>query len=182
MEDSIEALIPGLLDRDEEALSALYEAAFGRVYSLAFKITQNASVAEEVVEDTFFQIWQEIARYDLHKCPLINWMLIICRSRAIDALRKTQTLPPTVAIEEAWFESSGHTVDQQLQSKQAALAVTQALSALKPLQRQLLHHVFYQGLSHQEIAQVMDMPLGTVKSTINRAQKLLKDKLKGEQF
>jgi RNA polymerase sigma-70 factor, ECF subfamily len=56
------------------------------------------------------------------------------------------------------------------------------LSEIKPLQRQLLHHVFYYGLTHQEISDVMNMPLGSVKSTINRAQKLLREKLKGEQF
>lgn len=179
---SIEDLIPDILDRDEAAFGALYDATFTRLYSLAYKITRDASLAEEVVEDTFFQIWQELYRYDLNKCPLINWMLIICRSRAIDALRKMQTVPENVVIDDWRFESSEQASDEQLQMKQQAQMVMQALSQLNPMQRQLLYLVFYLGLSQQEIAQRMQMPLGTVKSTILRAHKVLKQQLKGEPF
>lgn len=182
MDDSIEDLIPDILNRNETAFAKLYDITSTRVYSLAYKITRDAKMAEEVVEDAYFQVWQELHRYDLNKCPLINWILIICRSRAIDALRKMQTMPDTVLIEEWCMEHADPSTDDRLQMKQQAQAVHLALSELNPMQRQLLHLVFYLGLSQQEIAQHMQMPLGTVKSTILRAQKVLKEKLKGEPF
>jgi len=180
--DDIEDLIARIIDRDEDAFNELYEANFSKVYGLALKITKDPSTAEEVVEDTYYQVWQEIYRYDFNKCPLNNWMLIICRSRAIDAVRKLNAIPEMVVDFEWAIESTDLPADDRLQGKQESLAVVKALSEIKPLQRQLLHHVFYYGLTHQEISDVMNMPLGSVKSTINRAQKLLREKLKGEQF
>lgn len=180
--DDIEDLIARIIDRDEGAFNTLYEATFSKVYSLALKITKDSSTAEEVVEDTYYQIWQEIYRYDFNKCPLYNWILIICRSRAIDAVRKLHAIPEMVVNDDWAIESTDLSTDDRLQGKQLSLAVIKALSEIKPLQRQVLHHVFYYGLSHQEISDVMSMPLGSVKSTINRAQKLLREKLKGEQF
>lgn len=180
--DDIEDLIARIIERDEDAFNDLYEATFSKVYSLALKITKDPSTAEEVVEDTYYQIWQEIYRYDFNKCPLYNWMLIICRSRAIDAVRKQNAIPEMVVNYDWVIESTELSADDRLQSKQNSIAVIKALSEIKPLQRQLLHHVFYYGLTHQEISVIMNMPLGSVKSTINRAQKLLREKLKGEQF
>jgi RNA polymerase sigma-70 factor (ECF subfamily) len=180
--DDIEDLIARIIERDEDAFHDLYEATFSKVYSLALKITKDPSTAEEVVEDTYYQIWQEIYRYDFNKCPLYNWMLIICRSRAIDAVRKQNAIPEMVVNYDWVIESTELSADDRLQSKQNSIAVIKALSEIKPLQRQLLHHVFYYGLTHQEISVIMNMPLGSVKSTINRAQKLLREKLKGEQF
>ncbi len=171
-----------IIDKDEDAFNELYEATFSKVYSLALKITKDSSTSEEVVEDTYYQIWQEIYRYDFNKCPLSRWILVICRSRAIDAVRKRNAIPEMVVNDDWAIESADLSVDDMLQGKQASLAVVKALSEIKPLQRQLLHHVFYYGLTHQEISHVMNMPLGSVKSTINRAQKLLREKLKGEQF
>lgn len=182
MRDDIEDLIARIIDRDEDAFNELYEATFSKIYSLALKITKDPSTSEEVVEDTYYQLWQEIYRYDFNKCPLYNWMLIICRSRAIDAVRKRNAMPEMVVNFDWAIESTDLPADDRLQGKQASLAVVKALSEIKPLQRQLLHHVFYYGLSHQEISQLMNIPLGSVKSTINRAQKSLREKLKGEQF
>lgn len=182
MRDDIEDLIARIIDRDEDAFNELYEATFSKIYSLALKITKDPSTSEEVVEDTYYQVWQEIYRYDFNKCPLYNWMLIICRSRAIDAVRKRNAMPEMVVNFDWAIESTDLSADDRLQGKQTSLAVVKALSEIKPLQRQLLHHVFYYGLSHQEISQLMNMPLGSVKSTINRAQKSLREKLKGEQF
>lgn len=177
-----EQLITRLIERDESALEALYDATLAKVYGLALKITNQPSVAEEVVEDTFWQVWQEICRYDAQKCPLISWMLMICRSRAIDALRKRNTILEVASETEFADEEAGMSVEEQLVRKQDAHALARAFHALNPTQKQVLHHSFYFGLSHQEIANVMQLPLGTVKSTIKRAQTLLKDTLKGQSF
>ncbi len=177
-----EQLITRLIERDESALSALYDATLSKVYGLALKITAQPSLAEEVVEDTYWQVWQEICRYDPNKCPLLSWMLMICRSRAIDAIRKRNTILEVATETDFAEEHWGVSPEEQLASKQAEHALNEALKGLNATQKQVLHHSFYLGLSHQEIADVMQLPLGTVKSSIKRAQAFLKEKLKGQPF
>lgn len=182
MSETDEQLVTRLIARDQSALTALYTATLAKVYGLALKITRQPSLAEEVVEDTYWQVWQEICRYDAQKCPLLSWMLMICRSRAIDALRKRQKILEVVTETEVADDEAELSVEAQLIHKQDKHALQMAFQSLNATQKQVLHHSFYFGLSHQEIAHVMQLPLGTVKSTIKRAQTLLKNKLKGQSF
>lgn len=179
------ALVADLQSGDQAALQRLYQRSLSKVYGLALKITGQAALAEEVTEDTYWQVWQEIDRFDAAKAPLLGWMLMMCRSRAIDALRK-QGLQPAQTIEleqiAAYWPDEADTPMQALENKQQQSRVRQALNSLSPVQQQVLYHAFYLGLSQQEIAQLMQLPLGTVKSHMRRAQNALKSTLEaGEE-
>src|SRR5262252_2674734 len=74
--------------RDESALAAFYDATISRVYGLALRITRQPESAAEVVSDVYFQVWREADRYDTGRGNVIAWLMTICRSRALDLLRR----------------------------------------------------------------------------------------------
>jgi len=180
----LENIIEGILNKEEDALEALYELTHARVYGLAVKITNSKELAEEVVVDTYWQVWKDALNYKLYKGPLIAWVLVICRSRAIDAIRSNAAHFHISAEACDWSEElascSGAGLlqpENQLQQSQSHGVLHQYMNALNATQKQLLYLGYFKGLSHEEIAAHMRMPLGTVKSAIKRAQATLKQQL-----
>ena len=176
--DQFFIIVQGMIERDEASLAELYELTLSKVYGLALKITRRHDLAEEVAEDTYMQAWQEVARFDSERGPTMAWLMIICRSRAIDALRR---------LDQAESHAAPETLDPDLSSANSPLDILLALeretdiriamTTLSPVQRQLIALAFFKGYTHEDIAQQMHIPLGTVKSHIKRAQNTLKAKL-----
>ena len=179
----LENIADGILAKEEYALEALYEMTLGRVYGLAVRITNNKELAEEVVIDTYWQVWKDAQNYDPHKGPLIAWLLVICRSRAIDAIRSNADHFNAHAGDYDWSEMlDGHSEaasepDNRLEQSQSNVVLHQYLSTLSALQKQVIYLGYFKGLTHEEIARHMLIPLGTVKSNIKRAQATLKQQL-----
>lgn len=179
----LENIIEGIFNQEEDALEALYELTLPRVYGLAVKITNNKELAEEVVVDTYWQVWKDASDYNRHKGPLIAWVLVICRSRAIDAIRSNACHSHMNTKACDWSEELGFYAEtslepqNQLQQSQSNIALHQYMNALNATQKQLIYLGYFKGLSHEEIATHMLMPLGTVKSNIKRAQATLKKQL-----
>lgn len=164
---------------DEAALGLLYEATLPRVYSLALRICGRRDLAEDVVVETFWQAWREATRFDAARGEVLAWLLMMCRSRALDALRRkdgaeSHPEPEILMMEEP--DGAGSPLEQLLCTEQAGM-LDQALVSLTPIQRQMVALAFYKGLSHQEICDHTGLPLGTVKSHLKRAQDGLKSAL-----
>ncbi len=170
------ALIQHVAAGDEAALSRLYDLTLSRVYGLALRITGRRDLAEEVCVETYWQSWREATRYDAARGQPLAWLMVITRSRALDALRRldkvTYCAEPELFLE---HEScpQGSPLDQLLHSERAS-TLKSALSALTPVQKQLVALAFYKDLSHQEISDQTGLPLGTVKSHLKRAQDCLR--------
>lgn len=177
--DQFETIIQGLIARDESALEALYDGTLPKVYGLALKITRRHDLAEEVVEDTYMQAWQEAAKFDAARGPTIAWLMMICRSRAIDALRKLDVAESHPAPETLQQTSAGGSPLDILLVLESESDIRNAMATLNAMQRQLIALAFFKGFTHEEIATQMSMPLGTVKSTVKRAQTKLKAILNG---
>ncbi len=163
--------IAGMGAGDESALGALYDATVRRVYGLALRITRNPQMAEEVAEDVFWQAWRQALRFDAARGNAMAWLLNMTRSRALDALRRTDDAdlhpePETLMQLEAACEGDPQNLLDALQRNQA---LHTALETLDALPRQLLSLAFFRGLTHEEIASQSALPLGTVKSHIRRA-------------
>ncbi len=161
-----------IVGRDERALAALYDATVSRVYGLALRIVRRPAWAEEVVEETYFQVWRQAPRFDAARGRPLTWLLGMARSRAIDALRREarfehEPLDSDDAAPLQDTQSPGVAHQLDLASGQAALDL--ALQSLGAQPRQLVAMAFYRGLSHEEIAAQMALPLGTVKSQIRRS-------------
>jgi RNA polymerase sigma-70 factor (ECF subfamily) len=173
------ALVRRLLQRDVSAFEELYDRHSRLVYALVLRILQQATTAEEVVQEVFLQLWRNTAQYDGSRGPFVPWLLAIARNRALDQLRlkserqrrredQTDELPPVVAIPD--FEGS-------LDEKRRATRVRELMNSLHPQQRRAIELAYFEGLSHSEIANALKEPLGTVKSWIRNGLLRLKEGL-----
>ncbi|HEV8692462.1 MAG TPA: sigma-70 family RNA polymerase sigma factor, partial [Ideonella sp.] len=174
------ALIGRIGGHDDKALAALYDATSPRVFGLVGRIVSDAALAEEVVEDTYWQVWRQAPRFDAARGRPLTWLLAMARSRAIDALRRRER-KAHVTLED---EEQAALCDEQSAGPPDLLAATrgehllhQALAALDAQPRQLIALAFFRGLTHEEIASCTGLPLGTVKSQIRRSLQTLKQRL-----
>jgi len=166
-----QALVERMRQGDEQALGALYDATVTRLYSLALRLTRVAQTAEEVVEESYFQAWRQATRYDPARGPVIAWLLTICRSRALDALRRAEpaeTCADPDALRPAEVQDGADPCDLLAATRRGS-AVHAALAQLAPQARQLVALAFFRGLTHSEIAACSGLPIGTVKTTLHRA-------------
>lgn len=179
LEHSYRQLIARIAAAEQGALAEFYDLTVGRVYALAWRITAQRSTAEEVVSDVYLQIWRQAGRYDPARGRVLVWLLTICRSRSLDALRR---LAPNSESADALPEIAGgeEPLDILLGSERRH-AVYAALTKLSAEQRQLLALAFYRGLTHSQLAEHTKMPLGTVKSLLRRAMQILKQELLMEE-
>ena len=163
--------IARIVQRDESALAALYDATLSRTYGLVLRIVRRAALADEVVEDTYFQVWRQAPRFDPARGKALTWVRAMGRSRAIDALRREARFRHDSLDDEAAAEPSDAQppVDELLEVARRHADLHQALLALQAQPRQLVALAFFRGLSHEEIASHTALPLGTVKSRINLA-------------
>ncbi len=162
--------------RDENALAAFYDLTVNRVYGLALRITRRPQIAEEVVSDVYFQVWQQAGRYDAARGKVSSWLLTVCRSRALDALRRRDQAE--LCAEPELLISNDHSSDDDpldlLLTVERGNTVHAALKTLDSKPRQLLALAFFRGLSHQEIADYTGIPLGSVKSILRNSMLALK--------
>jgi len=177
---ALRALIGRVARRDEAALAELYDATAARVYALARRIASEPAVAEEIISDVYFQVWQQAERYDPARGRVLAWLLMMCRTRALDRWRRREPAEPHPApdsLRPDLYRDERDPLNLLLAVERDSHMYT-ALAALNDNARRLLALAFFQGLSHQEIADHTGQPLGTVKSVLRRALHELKETLK----
>ncbi len=178
-EPALRELLAALAAGDEDALAAVYDATINQVYGLALRITGKPEEAEEAVSDTYLQVWRQAPRYEAQRGSVRGWMLTLCRSRALDILRRREPALDGPEAQAACDALVDHDADPQdlLLATEHDSVIRTALLALSVLQRQALALAFFRGFTHQEIALHLGLPLGTVKSHIRRALKLMQEHL-----
>ncbi len=172
-------LLRRIAAREHAALGELYDGMGGVVFSLAMRMLSDQREAEEVVQDVFLQIWNKAGTFDGLLGSVLSWSLGITRNRCIDYLRARQRRTRIVAeaaIESAEEpESVGPGANALGEAEQEA--VRAAVAGLPPEQHQAISMAFFGGMTHQEIADVLGEPLGTVKARIRRGMLKLKESL-----
>ncbi len=173
-------LIVRLRAQDQSALNVLYERYSGVVYALALRIIGQSADAEDIVVDSFWQVWQQAANYDVSRGQLRGWIVTIARSRALDRLRVIRRAP-TVDSEEAdnarRILASDDNPEQETWEAEQSAIVGAALAALPKEQREALELAYYQGLSQSEVAARLGEPLGTIKTRIRLGMMKLREQL-----
>ena len=164
-DDADRAVLVRLANGDLDALEELYDRYKTMAYSIAYRITNDATAAEDVVQDAFVGAWRNAARYVEGRGSVKTWLLAIVHHRAIDAVRRRRPttelpdadLPPPEALRlpDVWADISA-TLD--------ADTVQSALATLSDVQREAIELAYFGGLTQQEIAERTATPLGTVKS------------------
>lgn len=176
------ALLARMANKDETALGQLYDLTVTRLHGFALRIVRDPGLADEVTEDALFQAWREAHRFDLKRGKVITWLLTICRSRALDALRRVDAAvcvedPDIFRANEASALAEPEFIIEQSETNTALHA---AMMQLPPNERQVVSLAFFRGLTHQEIADHWQMPLGSVKTLMHRAFAQLRVTLQGQ--
>jgi len=161
-----EELMPLVAEKDPEAFEVFYDRHGGAAFSVAYRIVGDRSSAEDVTQEAFLSIWRSGARYDRARGSVRAWTLGIVRNRAIDALRRQSGKAPKLDFDdEAALEQrpSPDFTDEQALKRESARQVRGALSELPSEQSKVIQLAYFGGFSHSEIAEMLSMPLGTVK-------------------
>ena len=171
-------LISGIRDRDRMALEALYSRYSGAVYGLAMRMLRDAGAAEEVAQDTFFNIWRRAGSYDAPRGSVTTWLFGIARNRAIDELRKRRRAADRVQNGVDLSNKPAETRDSDPAEYAAVLhegrRVREAIGDLRPEQRQVVALAYFGGMTHTQISRELGQPLGTVKTRMRLAIKKLR--------
>jgi RNA polymerase sigma factor (sigma-70 family) len=171
-------LVVALKERNNQAFAFLYDNYGGALYSIIRQIiTDNNELAGDVLQEVFINIWRKIESYDQTKGRLFTWMLNIARNASIDTLRsksyqnsqKNQELPDNV------YKGA---INQTTQQNVDNIGLKKVLEKLKPEHRVLVDLAYFKGFTHEEIADMMSIPLGTVKTRIRNALLQLREYLK----
>jgi RNA polymerase sigma factor (sigma-70 family) len=165
-----------VLRGDHAALESLYERYGGLLYSVALRITGDSGTAEELLQDTFFQLWRKASKFDEAKGSLIGWLLTITRHRALSRIRQKGGRFCCESLCEATLLSQnvGPTV---LERQIARELVGAALTGLPAAQLEAITLAYFNGLTCEEIASRTNAPLGTVKTRLRAALKTMKKTL-----
>lgn len=172
-------LVLRLQSRDPHAMGDLYDR-YGRImYSLIFRIVRNTSVAEDLVQETFLRIWNRVHGFDPEKGALSPWVLAVARNRAIDYLRSVDGRMAQSAFE---LDKMQHPIvfadfDSGILNMDRVRMLKEAFQKLTPNQRIALELAYYEGLSQSEMAERMKQPLGTIKTWVRSALKILREEL-----
>jgi len=175
-------LMRAIVDRHQEAVAELYDRYSSMLTALAYRVLGNSQDAEEILQETFLQVWNQAARYDPKRSSVSTWLVLIGRSRAIDRLRSRQVQMRTVTAAQQENPSS-HTSpagvgNVLLQERRQRLG--QEMAELPAEQRQVLELAFYGGRTQSEIASQTGIPLGTVKTRTLLAMKKMRKALQEE--
>jgi RNA polymerase sigma-70 factor, ECF subfamily len=154
----------------ERALEELYDATVGKLYALASAILRSAEDTEEIVCETYAYAWANAARFDATRANALGWLLMLCRSRALDRWRQRHADANTLdAVASGAVPGSADQPYDVLSLVQQHTRVHAALAQLTPQRRHLVSLAFLHGMSHREIAAAMRLPIGSVKSHVRRA-------------
>jgi len=159
--------VSALKARESQAFSYLYDNYSGALYTIIFQIVQEAEWSNDVLQEVFVNIWRKIESYDPTKGRLFTWMLNIARNASIDTLRsksyqnarKNQEFPDNV----------NKLTGQVTQTNIDSIGLKKTLARLKPEHRVLIELAYFKGYTHEEIAEIEEIPLGTVKTRIRNA-------------
>ena len=172
--DDLGGLIARIVARDDAALGALYERTVARVFALARTILRNDADAEEVTCDVFAQAWSRACLYRTERGTVLTWLLTMCRSRALDVLRRQRA---RLASLDAPVEEASIEWPDPVHLLQEGSRVHAALAELQVSQRQVIGLAYFRGFTHAEIAQSLGLSLGTVKAHLHRGLLVLRQAL-----
>ena len=155
---------------DRDAVAELYDRHAARVLGLAYRIVRNSGDAEDVVQEVFSQAWRTAANYEPSRGSVAGWLLMMARTRAIDRLRARQSRPQVdVAPDLDRLPSDTASTSDRIIANQQAANVRAAMLALPPEQKVALELAYFEGLTQSEIAERLQIPLGTAKTRIRAA-------------
>lgn len=155
-------LVAAMVRRDQSACSTLYDRYSRLVFSVALRVTNDRTAAEDIVHDLFLQLWRQPEKFDGARGNIAPWLAVMTRNRAIDWIRRQKD---SVTPEDVELTSDCNTADE-VERAEIVGKVRQILKEMPESQRDVLEMAFFSGLTHADIASKTGTPLGTIKSRI----------------
>jgi RNA polymerase sigma-70 factor (ECF subfamily) len=173
------SLVESVAAGDQSALAALYDATNRFIYSLILRVLGDMGSAEEVLIDVYTQLWRQAASYDANRGAPLAWMATIARSRAIDRLRSSWQDQHRKESLDVLGDAPANAAspEESAAASERQRFVREALNLLTPEQRRVIELAYYSGLSHSEIAEKLNQPLGTVKTRTRLGMMKLREAL-----
>lgn len=180
VEPTDESLLDRIRARELNALDNLYERYSRAVFALAYRMLSNRETAEEVTQDAFLSVWRQAGTFNAGVGKVRPWLLSIAHHRAIDRMRRVREKVPNATLDEAWMKPNTSDtfgeVYQGLQREQLRAALAQ----LPREQRLAIEFAYFNGNTFVEIAEMMSVPVGTVKSRVRLGLEKMKHLLDAE--
>jgi RNA polymerase sigma-70 factor (ECF subfamily) len=173
-----QALLDQITNREAEALSVLYDRYGRLLYSVAYHLVGHQQLAEEITLDVFRRVWEKSASYRADRASVRTWLTSMTRNRAIDILRREGVRPEHNSI--SWDDltvephADGHSPETAVSRQMQKQIIHNALAELPHEQQDVLILAFFRGYSHSQIADQLEMPLGTVKTRIRLGMQKLR--------
>jgi RNA polymerase sigma-70 factor (ECF subfamily) len=177
-----DAALMGRVGRgDRAAFGELYDAVSALVYGVVLKVVRDPAQTEEVVQEVFVELWRVAPRYDASKGSVTTWAAMLAHRRAVDRVRSEQAARARVEREIASTTPDHDSVSEAALDGHVAAAdrrrVRRALDRLTEMQRQAVELAYYGGHTYREVAVLLDVPEGTIKTRIRDAMIRLRDEL-----
>ncbi len=177
------ALLEDIIAGNADALGALYDLSVDALKALVLRLVRNHADSDDVLSEVYKQVWERPRQYQAERGPVMAWLFVIARTRALDLMRKRRNTVDWASVAPSAREETDTptpTADDLLQSMQESSHIHRALLQLTAEQRRMLDLAYFQDMSHQEIADLTGVALGTVKSHIRRGQQALKEVLEAQ--
>ncbi|MVA74970.1 sigma-70 family RNA polymerase sigma factor [Auraticoccus sp. F435] len=178
LDEQLQQLLAASARGDEAAFASLYDHTAARVHGIALRVLRNPDHAAEVTQEIFVEVWRTSARFDPSRGSVLAWICTMAHRRAVDRVRSVQSSHQREQtwsaqrgerdVDEVWSGVEQH-VDEQL--------VREGLGSLTRIQREALTLAYYGGYTHTEVAGLLQLPLGTVKTRIRDGLIGLRDAL-----
>ena len=163
---------------DQAAFRILYSRLAPTLYGMAVRMTNDAKEAEDVLQEGFTYVWRKASSFDPSRSSAYAWAVMIVRNKAIDRLRSRQRnerLQEKLTSEAGFFAEQDEFSALEPLSRERHVQVREALRQIAPEQRQAVELAFFSGLTHEQIAEKLGIPLGTIKARIRRGLLRLRD-------
>ncbi|HEU5106805.1 MAG TPA: sigma-70 family RNA polymerase sigma factor [Solirubrobacterales bacterium] len=174
-----EELMPLVGRKDPEAFEVLFDRHGGAAYSLAYRIVGDRAAAEEVTQEAFISVWRSGARFDAARGSVRSWLLSVVRNRAIDFLRSRAGKAPKLSFDDDSVleqRPAKERTEEEALRRETAVELRGAIGKLPGEQSKVIELAYFGGFSHSEIAQILNLPMGTVKGRM----RLGLEKIRGE--
>lgn len=177
-DESNEDLLALVAAGDKAAFARLYDATAPRLFGLARRLLIDSAQAEEVTQEVYLEIWQSATRYEASRGSAMGWMLTLAHRRSVDRIRSAQSSrdrDTRIGIRD--FDREYDQVAEAVEVRIESERVKRALEKLTELQRQAVTLAYFKGLSHSEVATMLHVPVGTVKTRLRDGMIRLRDEM-----
>jgi RNA polymerase sigma-70 factor (ECF subfamily) len=163
---------------DEDAFARVYDVVAGPVYGMILRVLRDPAQSEEVAQEVLVEVWRQATRFDASRGSVKGWVLTMAHRRAVDRVRSAQSATDR-ETKVAWanhqreFDEVAEEVEQRMESEQ----VRRSLGVLTELQREAIQLAYYGGYTHREVSELLDVPLGTIKTRLRDGLIRLRDEM-----